>query len=145
MGAQRILQRNTQIRTSTSAYVSTHQAVFDQCERVKCSFPAYSQVFGPQVQLMCLGPYMIRGPFALCPAHILLILLMAKMAHYHNFWKFLARKYCFGNKQQSTTFSKTRVPYQFSTVALLSWICAIKKNFAVLEPGRLEYCVNGTF
>ena len=31
------------------------------------------------------------------------------MAKYHNFWKFLAKKHCFGNKWQSTTFSRTRV------------------------------------
>ena len=33
----------------------------------------------------------------------------AKMAQYHNLWKFLAKKHCFGNKWQSTTFSRTRV------------------------------------
>ena len=33
----------------------------------------------------------------------------AKMAQYHHFWKFLARKHCFGNNQQNTTFSRTRV------------------------------------
>ena len=27
----------------------------------------------------------------------------------------------------------------FATVALLSWICAIKKNYAVLGLGKLEY------
>ena len=42
----------------------------------------------------------------------------AKMAKYHIFWKFLAKKHCFGNKWQSTTFSRTRVsetrlPHQF--------------------------------
>ena len=26
-----------------------------------------------------------------------------------------------------------------ATVVLLSWICAIKKNYAVLELGKLEY------
>ena len=31
------------------------------------------------------------------------------MAKYHIFWKFLEKKHCFGNKWQSTTFSKTRV------------------------------------
>ena len=41
-----------------------------------------------------------------------------KMAKYHIFWKFLAKKHCFGNKWQSTTFSRTRVletrvPHQF--------------------------------
>ena len=39
------------------------------------------------------------------------------MAKYHIFWKFLAKKHCFGNKWQSTTFfrtrvSETRVPHQ---------------------------------
>ena len=33
----------------------------------------------------------------------------AKMAKYHIFWKFLAKKHCFENKWQSTTFSRTRV------------------------------------
>ena len=42
----------------------------------------------------------------------------AKMAKYHIFWKFLAKKYCCGNKWQSTTFSRTwvaetQVPHQF--------------------------------
>ena len=42
----------------------------------------------------------------------------AKMAIYHIFWKFLAKKHCFGNKWQTITFSKTRVsetrvPHQF--------------------------------
>ena len=31
------------------------------------------------------------------------------MANYHIFWKFLAKKHCFENKWQSTTFSRTRV------------------------------------
>ena len=40
------------------------------------------------------------------------------MAKYHIFWKFLAKKRCFENKWQSTTFSRTRVsetrvPHQF--------------------------------
>ena len=40
------------------------------------------------------------------------------MAKYHIFWKFLAKKHCFGNKWQNTTFSRTRVsetrvPHQF--------------------------------
>ena len=73
----------------------------------------------------------------------------AKMAQYHHFWKFLTRKHCFGNNQQSTTFSRTRVsetrvPLQFSTVALLSWIYAIKKFFVVLELGKLEYHLHST-
>ena len=68
----------------------------------------------------------------------------AKMTQYHNFWKFLAKKYYFGNKWQSITFSRTRFQklkflISFATVVLLSWICAIKKNYAVLELGKLEY------
>ena len=44
--------------------------------------------------------------------------LVAKMAKYHIFWKVLAKKHCFGNKWQTTTFSRTRVsetriPHQF--------------------------------
>ena len=39
--------------------------------------------------------------------------LLAKMAKYHIFWKILAKRHCFGNKWQSTTFSRTRVPHQF--------------------------------
>ena len=40
------------------------------------------------------------------------------MTKYHIFWKFLAKKHCFRNKWQSTTFSRarvseTRVPHQF--------------------------------
>ena len=40
------------------------------------------------------------------------------MTKYHTFWKFLAKKHCFRNKWQSTTFSiarvsETRVPHQF--------------------------------
>ena len=35
--------------------------------------------------------------------------MTAKMAKYHLFWKFLAKKYCFGNKWETTTFSRTRV------------------------------------
>ena len=43
---------------------------------------------------------------------------LTKMAKYHIFWKFLAKKHCFGNKWQTTTFSRTRVsetrvPHQF--------------------------------
>ena len=75
--------------------------------------------------------------------------ILAKMAQYYHFWKFLARKHRFGNKQQSTTFSRTRVsetrvPHQFSIVALLSWICAIKKICAVLKLGKLEYHLHNT-
>ena len=43
---------------------------------------------------------------------------LAKMAKYHIFQKFLAKKHYFGNKWQTTTFSRTRVsktqvPHQF--------------------------------
>ena len=37
------------------------------------------------------------------------MILKAKMAKYHNFWKFLVKKHCFGNKWQSITFSRTRI------------------------------------
>ena len=36
-------------------------------------------------------------------------------------------------------FQKLEFLISFATVALLSWICAIKKNYAVLELGKLEY------
>ena len=47
-----------------------------------------------------------------------IVWLWVKMAKYHLFWKFLAKTYCFGNKWQTTTFSRTRVsetrvPHQF--------------------------------
>ena len=35
--------------------------------------------------------------------------MMAKMAKYHIFWKLLAKKHGFGNKWETTTFSRTRV------------------------------------
>ena len=38
-------------------------------------------------------------------------------------------------------FQKLEFLISSATVALLSWICAIKKNYAVLELGILEYCV----
>ena len=52
----------------------------------------------------------ILFPFTVC--------FEAKMIKYHIFWKFLAKKHCFGNKCPSTTFSRTRVsktqvPHQF--------------------------------
>ena len=37
------------------------------------------------------------------------MILKSKMAKYHNFWKFLVKKHYFGNKWESTTFSRTRV------------------------------------
>ena len=72
------------------------------------------------------------------------MILKAKMAKYHNFWKFLVKKNCFGNKWQSTTFcrtrvSKTRVPHQFCHCGTAELECAIKKNYVVLELGKLEY------
>ena len=36
-------------------------------------------------------------------------------------------------------FQKLEFLISFVTVALLSWTCAIKKNYAVLELGKLEY------
>ena len=36
-------------------------------------------------------------------------------------------------------FQKLEFLISFAIVALLSWICAIKKNYAVLELGKLEY------
>ena len=60
------------------------------------------------------------------------------------FLEIFVRKHYFGNKQQSITFSRTRVPHQFSIVALLSWIYAIKKIFVVLELGKLEYHLHST-
>ena len=67
------------------------------------------------------------------------------MAKYHIFWKFLAKTHCFGNKWQSTTFSKTRVSetqvhHQFCHrgTAELEFV-QIKKNYVVLKLGKLEY------
>ena len=56
------------------------------------------------------------------------------MAKYHLFWKFLAKKHCFGNKWQSTTFFRTRV---FETQVLEKVVlchlflkqCFFAKNF----------------
>ena len=64
----------------------------------------------------------------------------AKMAKYHIFWKFLAKKHCFGNKWQTTTFSRTRVPHQFCHrgTAELEFVW-LKKNYVVLEIGKLEF------
>ena len=71
------------------------------------------------------------------------------MAQYHNFWKFLAKKHCFGNKCKVPLFLELEIQkleflISFATVALLSWICTIKKNFAVLELGKLEYHLHST-
>ena len=39
--------------------------------------------------------------------------LLTKMAKYHIFKKNLAKKHCFRNKRQTTTFSRTRVTHKF--------------------------------
>ena len=41
-------------------------------------------------------------------------------------------------------FQKLEFHISFATVALLSWICAIKKIFALLELGKLEYHLHST-
>ena len=41
-------------------------------------------------------------------------------------------------------FQKLEFLISFATVALLSQICVIKKNFAVLELGKLEYHLHST-
>ena len=41
-------------------------------------------------------------------------------------------------------FQKLEFHISFATMALLSWICAIKKNFVVLELGKLEYHLHNT-
>ena len=41
-------------------------------------------------------------------------------------------------------FQKLEFLISFATVALLSWICAIKKNYVVLELGKLEYHLHET-
>ena len=66
------------------------------------------------------------------------------MAKYHNFWKFLAKKTVSEINGKVSLFlelefKKIEFLISFATVALLSWICAIKKNYAVLELGKLEY------
>ena len=60
----------------------------------------------------------------------------------------------FGNFWQKNIISEinSKIPLflelefliSFATVALLSWICAIKKNFVVLELGKLEYHLHST-
>ena len=71
------------------------------------------------------------------------------MAKYHNFWKFLTKKHCseINGKVQlflELEFQKLKFLICFAIVALLSWICGIKKNFAVLELGKLEYHLHST-
>ena len=66
------------------------------------------------------------------------------MAKYHIFWKFLAKKHCFGNKWQSTTFSrtrvsKTRVTNQFCHRGIAELEFVRLKKIVVLELGKLEY------
>ena len=63
------------------------------------------------------------------------------MAQYHNFWKFLAKKHCFGKVPLflELEFQKLEFLISFANVALLSWI------FAVLELGKLEYHLHSTW
>ena len=66
------------------------------------------------------------------------------MVTYHNFWKFLAKKHFSEINSKvplflELKFQKLEFLISFATVALLSWICAIKKNYVVLELGKLEY------
>ena len=75
--------------------------------------------------------------------------LPAKMATYHNIWKFLAKNTVSEINSKvplflELEFQKLEFLISFATVALLSWICAIKKNFAVLELGKLEYHLHST-
>ena len=71
------------------------------------------------------------------------------MAKYHNFWKFLEKNTVSEINSKvlfflELEFQKLEFLINFATVALLSWICAIKKNFAVLELGKLEYHLHNT-
>ena len=66
------------------------------------------------------------------------------MAKYHNFWKFLAKNTVSEINGKvplflELEFQKLEFLISFATVAPLSWICVIKKNYAVLEFGKLEY------
>ena len=68
----------------------------------------------------------------------------AKMAKYHIFWKFLAKNTVSEINGKvplflELEFQKLEFLISSGTVALLSWICVIKKNYAVLELGKLEY------
>ena len=56
--------------------------------------------------------------------------ITVKLAKYHIFLKFLAKKHCFGNKWRFTTFlelefQKLEFLISFATVALLRWKLAI--------------------
>ena len=66
------------------------------------------------------------------------------MVKYHNFWEFLAKNTVSEINGKvplflELEFQKLEFLISFATVAPLSWICAIKKNYAVLEFGKLEY------
>ena len=66
------------------------------------------------------------------------------MAKYHIFWKFLEKNTVSKINDKvplflELEFQKLEFLISSATVALLSWICAIKKNYAVLELGKLEY------
>ena len=70
--------------------------------------------------------------------------MQAKMAKYHIFWKFLEKNTVSEINDKvplflELEFQKLEFLISSATVALLSWICAIKKNYAVLELGKLEY------
>ena len=71
------------------------------------------------------------------------------MAQYHNVWKFLARNTVSEINSKvplflELEFQKLEFLISFATMALLSWICAIKKNFVVLELGKLKYHLHST-
>ena len=72
------------------------------------------------------------------------------MAKYHLFWKFLAKKKNCSEINgklplfPELEFQKLEFLISSATVALLSWICAIKKNYVVLELGKLEYHSHNT-
>ena len=66
------------------------------------------------------------------------------MAKYHIFWKFLEKNTVWEINDKvplflELEFQKLEFLISSATVVLLSWICAIKKNYAVLELGKLEY------
>ena len=66
MGAQRILQRNNQIRTSTSAYVSTHiKPCLISVKGQSALSPPIPGCLGPRSSL-CVRP--IYDTRALCPS-----------------------------------------------------------------------------
>ena len=71
--------------------------------------------------IKCLVFICVKYHFTCIMEYILIIgviYIWVKMAKYHLFWKFLAKKHYFGNKWQIITFSRTRVsetrvPHQF--------------------------------